>query len=783
MPSARLNPRELLDCSLLPFEPTAKRPLRKGEELVVRETSASVKVSGQTFSYTFSRANGLLTRLRVLEDDFSSAKGFALPDAYLSPEKDPREHQFSLSHERSAKLHLLEASPERVILRARGRFRSAQGEAFPIRYTITHRIYIDGLDIVTMTCDAERDCTVRWLTLSRLHLPGSLCPFYAHLPDQAFRQDTGDYQFARLPAAKGSFLTGLFLPWVWLGNERTGVEITTWDVTPQQVQPTEYEFPDGGGMGDALDGRSQPMFVISRDRAVVSWENYTVRNAYLPVHRGWTIEGAFALAVTPPKQYDPRLLGLRPVEGRYGMPDMSVEEAARGGANYLESLSGFGANPVPNAQREKLRANIADLHAHGIKVVPYVSANDLGEKSPPYQAHGPEWRIEPGYSYRYRSSGMCNWAKGWRDQFKQTIDRVARDYDFDGVYIDMWFGKMACENSAHGCNTRFRHISYIGLRDQLAHAYNRLKSKHPDGLIFNNTNVLPIAYVTSLSDIRLVGESMDIMDLDPLARMFLYFSQRLGSQTAWSTYGSKLTTEQKLSLGLLVCSLLPRHPYDLSNPRAWTAEQIAAFRHYRNAFRFFGVARAALHAALSGQKLATCPTEEVYVNVLHRKDAGTLLLSVINMNPKRLRTTLRVPSLARLGLSARKSYVVYDPTQKKVVARVAGSKLNGLPLSLGAHAHAVLFIAEAPPDRPSLLFALGADGLRREKWEAKKGDLAFTLQGPAGAEVELALLCAERPKALTCGGESIPFTYHAAQQLVRATAKLDPARPFRLTCR
>lgn len=749
---------------------------------MVRESAKSVTVTGETFAYTFSKGSGLMTRLRVLEDAFSSAKGFALPDGYVSAEKDPREKRFTMANETSARLRVVEARPERVILSATGRFRLAKGEAFPLRYRMTHRLYIDGLDIVTMRCEAERECEVRWLTLSRTSLPASLCPYYAHLPDQAFGQHTGDYRFAPVPGEKGEFLSGLFLPWVWLGNERTGVEITTWDVTPQQLQPTEYEFPDGGGMGDALNGRSQPMFMVARRGREVSWENFTVRNAYLPVKKGWSVEGAFALAVTPPKKYDSRLLGLRPVEGRYGMPEAPVEEAARRGANYLESLSGFGAHPVPAAQRERLERSIAQLHEHAIKVVPYVSANDLGQNSAPYQEHGPEWRIEPGYSYRYRSSGMCNWATGWRDQFKRNIDRIVREYDFDGIYIDMWYGMMACENPAHGCNSRFRHISYIGLRDQLAHAYNKIKSKKPDGIIFNNTNVLPIAYITSLSDIRLVGESMDVMELDPLARMFLYFSQRLGSQTAWSTYGSDLTTEQKLSFGLLVCSLLPRHPYDLANPRAWTKEQVAAFRRYRDVFRFFGVEGATLHAALAGQKLATCPAAEVYVNVL-RKDGGRgVLLSAINMSAKRVRTALRVPSAAKLGLAAGKSHVISEPTKGRVIGVARGSGVNGLPISLGAYGHMLLLIAEAPKEGAAVVFALGADGVRRQRWSAKECSLEFSLKGPEGAEVEMAVFSPERPRALTCGGTPVRFTHRAKQKLVAAKATLDPARAFRLVC-
>ncbi len=779
MSKGRIIRRDVAGSSLLPFEPTAKLPIRPEEQLAVRQKARSVTVTGETFSYTFSRANGLMTGLRVLEDDFSSMKGFGLPDGYVSSERDPRKQRFRMANEKAAQFRVVEARPERVILQARGRFRSSGGEAFPIRYTITHRIYIDGLDIVTIRCEAEKECELRWLVLSKMSLPARLCPYYANLPDQAFTQDTDGYRFARVPASKGEFLTGLFLPWVWLGNERTGVEITTWDVTPQQFQPTEYEFPDGGGMGDALSGREQPMFIVSRRGREVLWENFSLRNVRLPARRGRSIEGAFAIAVSPPKKYDPGLLDLRPVEGRYGMPEAAVEEVARRGANYLESLTGFNVDPVPARERRRLRQRIALLHKYNIRVVPYISANDMREKSEPYRRHGPEWRIEPGYSYRYRSSGMCNWAAGWRAQFKRTIDRIVDEYDFDGVYIDMWFGKMACENPAHGCNSRYRHISYLGLRDQLAYAYNRIKSKKPDAIIFNNTNVLPIAYITSLSDIRLVGEAMDVMDLDPLERMFLYFSQRLGSQTAWSTYGSELTTEQKLSFGLLICSLLPRHPYDLGNRRAWTEEQVAAFRRYRDIFRFFGVRNASLHAGLAGQTLAVCPHGDVYVNVLRQAQRARIMFTVVNMSQQRVRTTLRLRSLAQLGLTPRRKYLVYEAAEGKIVGVIAGSALRGLPIVLRPYGHSLLYVTELPKKGPAVIFATGADRLASEEWDAAAKTLEFRLAGPPGADAEVAVFSPDRPRQLVCAEKAVPFTYRASHQLLTATVRLDPLRPVR----
>jgi hypothetical protein len=80
-----------------------------------------------------------------------------------------------------------------------------------------------------------------------------------------------------------------------------------------------------------------------------------------------------------------------------------------------------------------------------------------------------------------------------------------------------------------------------------------------------------------------------------------------------------------------------------------------------------------------------------------------------------------------------------------------------------------------------VVFALGADGVRKQRWSAKECSLEFSLKGPEGADVEMAVFSPERPRALTCGEARVPFTYTGSQKLVRASATLDRAQPFRLT--
>ncbi len=206
-----------------------------------------------------------------------------------------------------------------------------------------------------------------------------------------------------------------------------------------------------------------------------------------------------------------------------------------------------------------------------------------------------------------------------------------------------------------------------------------------------------------------------------------------------------------------------------------------AFRRYRDIFRFFEVERATLHPALSGQSLVTALDDEVHVNVFRREDTGDILLSVVNMNGKRVCTSLRIPSLARLGLSARRSYLIYDPVQGIRVDMLSGSQLRELPVSLGAHGHCLLHLSQVRKEMPSVVFAVGADGLVSQEWRPRRKALEFSLRGPTGAEVEIAVFSPRRPRALACGEEAIRLSYRSAQMIAKATAPLDPDRPFRLS--
>jgi hypothetical protein len=101
----------------------------------------------------------------------------------------------------------------------------------------------------------------------------------------------------------------------------------------------------------------------------------------------------------------------------------------------------------------------------------------------------------------------------------------------------------------------------------LMYAYNRVKAKNPRAIIKANTNTLATALITSLVDIRLVGEAIDATGMDEISRRWLHSSYRLGETTEFLWDQTPWSFAQKASFAALVTSC-PRGMNGLSLSRA-----------------------------------------------------------------------------------------------------------------------------------------------------------------------------------------------------------------------
>ena len=115
------------------------------------------------------------------------------------------------------------------------------------------------------------------------------------MPDQSASQSTL-YQFRALQGNEsGLLLSGVWIPWIWIGDQNAGLEVTTWDVSSQ----TYNRWTVRPGMTSLPCSRS------AAANGHVRWQNYLVRRTRIDAGKGWSRQGSFALAVTPSKKFDP----------------------------------------------------------------------------------------------------------------------------------------------------------------------------------------------------------------------------------------------------------------------------------------------------------------------------------------------------------------------------------------------------------------------------------------------------------------------------------------------
>ena len=71
--------------------------------------------------------------------------------------------------------------------------------------------------------------------------------------------------------------SGLWLPWIWIGDQESGLEVTTWDVNSQAYNRV-----------DSTDREDEPaMFQGHRRDGQVQWANFLVRRTRIDaVRRG-----------------------------------------------------------------------------------------------------------------------------------------------------------------------------------------------------------------------------------------------------------------------------------------------------------------------------------------------------------------------------------------------------------------------------------------------------------------------------------------------------------------
>jgi hypothetical protein len=760
-------------------------------KLSVFEDEISIFVEGGTFRYGFDKKSGLISHIEVLGDDLLRGTNSQIPDIYVSNARDPREAFYAAKYEDEAECDVISANPYEVHIRTHGIYHNPSGETFPVRYRITYEIQSDGTVFVIVHNKVYEPCVIRWLCISRGLLDPTLVRYFSHLADQSRIDTTENYTFKRVgtepyPYGKTqgqTLFSGRLIPWFWLGDDTTGVEICVWDVTHHRYGATQIE----GKMVDPL-GEVGANVSVSASSDGILWEIFSLRNLQTPVEEGWEQINYFALSVTPPKSYSPGFADLRVHwEGprRYDdsykyLSDDEIGDLSRMGYNLIVGgVNWRSGEYMPDNESEAKRV-ISMCHKHGMKVIPCVPLMDLNEDTTVFKEHGPEWRIEPVVEYEYETNLMCPGAEGWREHWIQQMDRIVKDYDFDGVYLDLWYDRLTCRNPRHGCQRRYMRPTFPWVRDMLRHAGAKFKAKDPGSIIVANTDLLPISMICSWLDVRSVGASQDVRHMDAVTGKAFYSSYRLGCNSLmWLDPGQKID-HQAISLSLLYMA-----PIILSRERSQA--EMDLMRLYWNVLRFFGVSEAVWYpgfvddpeakvAALKTQAEACYSgSSDLYINVYKRDALGSagaspsLLLALVNLSEDEVRARVSLLNFAELGLQNDKEYLVYEPISWRFLEgreRWSCDDLRRrLTVTLPGYTPRLLYIRECT-EKPVLLFALGSDRVLEEQWDEDTMALQFQLVAPAGADVSLTVYNpAGKPTRIASAGKEIQFTWDEDQKL------------------
>ena len=739
------------------FDIEPKHPLSARQELRVVQDERSIKVSGETFAYTFRKDNGLIGAVEVLGRELTG--GTPIPDLTLAEHLDPDFFPFAARHETRARVTLVTATPARLVIEAEGDYTAQDGRRFPLRYSLKYDLSIDGVILVGVANHATGPCTLRWLRLSAGGVRQEVAKFLNWMPEQAVSQST-QYQFRALQGNEtGTILSGTWIPWIWIGDQDAGLEITTWEVNSQT-----YNQVDSTARND-----ESAMFIVRQGKGQVQWENFLIRRTRVDADKGWNRSGSFALAVTPSKKVDPYYslikgahLGPHQHVTHFELPgEEEVRTLAQNGYNLVVGMANWRSGEYVPLNEAPLKQTIALCHKYGIKIIPYITLVDLAHSTDTFRRLGEQWAIEPATEFIHHlrpgdlnaelgfrndpeeeTTLMCPGAEGWRTHWKHQIDRVLQNYDFDGIYFDFWYGRMVCENSRHGCGGRFRRGTVLGSREMLMYAYNRLKAKNPRAIIKANTNTLATALITSLVDIRLVGEAIDAARMDEDSRRWLHSSCRLGETTEFLWDQTRLNAAQKASFATLVNFL----PQWYERPRVEPRKSFDDF----DVFRSFDDGTGNWHLGISRGEMLKANPPEVKINVVEK--GGSMLATVLNTSSSNLTA----------GIPLREGWLAGEPLSGELPP-VAGGTLR-INLEAGGYRHFLLF---GTPQVPQLIYALGARAPAQQTYDPETRKLQITVDAVEGARIRVGVFTPFPIRAVNSRRTGpIPYTWKQGMPLL-----------------
>ncbi|MEK7397963.1 MAG: hypothetical protein AAB116_13600 [Candidatus Poribacteria bacterium] len=762
-----------------------KSNYKKHNMLNVIEDAQFIFVEGETFKYSFSKKSGLISNINILGNDFLQGTNSEIPDIFISNAESSENSAFSAKYENEAECEILSANPYEVHIRSHGIYRDSMGKPFPARYRITYEIESDGTIFIIVDNKITNDCEIRWLCISRGKLDRSLCGYFTHLADQSKNRTIGNYIHKKI-TEDGLLFNGEFIPWCWFGNDESGIEISVWDVGYQR-----YGTKLVSGKPEENAPEIGVNIYAKAETDGILWEIMAINGIPTKINSGWEHTGYFTLSITPPKHYNSSLSDMHvwkiaspgsPSGWAGSETDNPSEDQIRDMANkgfdlMILPIMDFGklmphemaksVLPLPGGTSLPLLGGtrvdniISTAHKYGFKVIPSINIMEIGQDWDVFDEHAVEWRIEPSHNDN-STILVCPGAEGWREYWKSQIDKIIDEHSFDGIFLDLHYDRLACRNPLHGCRRKYIRPTFIWVREMIKHAYVRAKSKSYDSIVIANTDLMPLSMICAWVDARCVGNYQDIIDTD--IKKAFYSSYRLGCN---SLMKSDDINQQVIANSLLYMSFPVCSDQNLG--------EVKSIIPYWDVFRFFGVHRAKWWTGFSDNPLAVSNLSDIFVNI-HKHES--LLLTLINLSDEDAYAEIEIEDTEELNLDGRKQYMVYEPLAQKFNNRLEVDLATSLVFGMSLVAEIFipkygvrLFVISEKTQTPTVLFAMGSDGVIDQAWDEDKSTLKAEISARRGAQVDVTLYFPSgKPFQILADGKAADFVWDDDQKLVFFTA-------------
>jgi hypothetical protein len=731
--------------------------------LEVRESAASIVVSGGTFAYTIARATGQITSVRALGREFVAAhSSFPNPYIGLMPRDDPGARRDGgldrprFGYEKSAayrprlwsggltgadrmdaadaagtRTAVVRAGEESVEIVAEGRY----GDT-PLSWKIEYLIDVDGFTRVTVTLTTSQPVQLRWHCFNHALLDRQSIRFFTGVSDPGKPPfDVAPTHTVDISALRDGqpVLESHWNAFMHLSNRTMGIEFSKQDFEGRlsgyrdsaitlddgrSMETGDVETADGRRLSGADSRGHVDVFTQLYARTgVFELEEFDIRNTTLALNPGQMRTRVFWVQATPAKEARQDMNQVRAVwPGPHQLvmtrwrgqqkpweppSDEQVRQWAMMGANLIVGGTDYWSGDYTRTlEPEKVRHFIATAHRYGIKVIPYVTFTDFNFAAPGYQEHAADWMASKSIEFASETTLMCYNAAGWREFLEKQWDRLLTDFEFDGLYVDHWINIRLCSNSRHGCGGYIGSFATEGYHD-FARRARRVVARHTNGkgIMLLNANMLLFSGVVPWFDIRLSGENDDPLKMST-ETIF----------TSWDGLGQGVQGMGEWN--------------DNQNPRAmlqlltrfgilgWAVPEktldewrTSLSREFWDIGRFFGVNAARRFSASDPEAPIFADHTDTVANV-YAGDGSILLIAGVHGGAGTRNETLHFRSLERLGLSASANYRVIDPLSRRYLGET--QRLASLDLSLTADETRVLLVQPADPG-PRLVWFAGAD--------------------------------------------------------------------------